>query len=107
MGRASFPTLRLAVTDWGVLPLYAQRESYPVLNDPTHEHTLRRIAKYRTGHLLILKPLSLEVDYAEAMVNEYPEIFAHVAHFGADTEKGPRVDIYSIDLDKVDALDLE
>lgn len=98
---------RLATTDWGILPFYAERESYPVLNDPSHEHTLKRIANYRTGHLVILTPSSWVVDYAKNMVSDHPEIFTHVKHFGTDTEKGPRVDIYSINLEKVDALGLE
>lgn len=98
---------RLAVTDWGILPLFAKRESYPVLNDDSHKHSLTRIAKYRTAHLVILSPSSLEVGYAKAMVKDYPDIFTEEANFVAGPGQEPRIDIYSIDLEQIAALGLD
>lgn len=92
----------VATTDWGVMPFYLKRPSYLILNDKTHRLTLQRMARYNTGHLVILDQLAGFFPTARRLTAEYPEIFKHVFDAGAGGP-GPRASVYSIDIMAVES----
>jgi 4-amino-4-deoxy-L-arabinose transferase-like glycosyltransferase len=65
----------IAVTDWGVLPLSIERETFSVLNDKDRVGSLRRIVKKGATHLVILEGTSAIVKPAQEMVAELPQVF--------------------------------
>lgn len=90
----------IATTDWGVMPFLLQRQSYQVLNDPSHRLSLERMQKYRTRYLVILDDLAAFPPTARAMVGRLPELFDLVFERRAD-DSGPSVSVYAVRLDGV------
>jgi hypothetical protein len=93
---------RIATTNWGVVPLLLDRQSYIVLNDPTHRHSLRRMLTYKTQYLVILDEINVFTPAARHLVSQYPMVFAPV--FEAKPEgPGPFVSVYTVDLAAIES----
>ena len=93
---------RIATTDWGVMPFALARQSYQILDDPSHRLTLERMYKFQTRYLVILDDLTRFSSFARQMVREFPELF-DFAFETRTADPGPVVTIYAVDLAKVES----
>ena len=88
----------VAVTDWGILPLFIHRKSYQLLNDKDHLLSLKRILKYKTKLLVILDGSAASAPYAREMVNAFPDAFTLMKDFEPSGGAGPKGSVYRINL---------
>lgn len=94
---------RIATMDWGVLPHIMQRQSFPVLNDPSHEETIERILKYKTEYLVIHDSFPRTSGLSRNMVEKYSEAFdlKFETHMGVEFAQAQ---IYKVELEKLNEL---
>lgn len=96
------PDTIIATTDWGVLPLYLQRESYQVLNDDDHLMSLARIDKYQPELLAILDGVSAFPASARKMAEDLPELFTLLQNFNPENDDpGPKGSIYAVNRNRI------
>lgn len=90
--------VKIATTDWGILPFKLKRQSYQVLNDNSHLLTLERMVKYETQYLVILERSSGLSSSAQAMVDDLPTLFKLVYETKPEVS-GPTGSVYAFDIE--------
>lgn len=94
---------RVAVSDWGVVPLTLERQSYQLLDDRDHMLSLARMAKFQTEYFVIWLGFGGQISLQMIrLVKGYPNLFERMAF--PMTRVGPNAALFRVDLAAVDRI---
>jgi hypothetical protein len=92
--------VKIASSDWGVMPFILERQCYKVLTGELYDLSLERINKYQTEYLVTVDKIGWASNFVSKMANKYPEIFSLEYEIKAQ-ERSPGGAIYKIDIERV------
>jgi hypothetical protein len=96
------PDATVATTDWGIMPRAVRRTCYPVLNDPSHEHSLARMVRYETRYLVVLDRLGHSWKATRDLVEQFPDVFS-LLYEVEYLDAGPKATAYRVDIRAAEA----